>query len=322
MIRILFTFILFCFFSSILGQVKVLDSISKKPIPFVAVTFDDNNGLYTNQIGEFDLNVITKDTIVLYSLGYKQRTVSLKLLKDQTIYLVPINIALNEIVVSNKKKKSKSKKVKPIKHNDFLKSYGLLIGEEMAIYVPNNQANYDNELKNILIPVVTKTISFEKSFVGKSQRIKKLPFSALFKISFYQNIEGIPGEKLYDEIITIKIDEKLKIASLDLENYDIEIPKEGFFVGMLNLGKTDINGKLISSSPFVYKKIKNKTKKVLIRTKPFFPIYFKEKSHKTYLRYTFSKNKVWKPLVMYGSMKKYKFHNISLGYEIKMYLKD
>ena len=309
-----------CFANAAYAQIKVVDSKTQEGIPYVAIAFDEKNGLYTNDVGEFELDQIVGDSIHLSSIGYKSKTVVLNSIKNKIIYLTPDEYQLAEIIISNKKIKGKTKKVKPIKHNDFLKSHRLLIGEEMAIYIPNNfDSNSDIELKSILIPIVTKTISFDKSLNGKKQRVKKLKFSGLYRISFYENDNGKPGKQFDYENCTIVINEKRTVVKLNLDDFDVELPKNGLFVGVQNLGETDENNNLISETPFILKETKKGVVKIVRPTKPYFPVHYNTSKHETFYRYIFGNDKKWKPFFKHGKVRKGEFHNVSLGYELTLY---
>ena len=292
-------------------------------IPYVAIRIDENVGLYSNQNGEFDLTSQMNDSIFLSALGYKTKKVLLKSIRNNYIYLSPSSFHLKEILISTNKNKNKNKikikKIKPIKHNDFFESHSLLIGEELAMFIPNNYNNCNIEIRSLSIPVVTKTISFDDNFLGKSQPLKKLKFSTLYKISFYKNYGGIPGRELYNENITLIINEKYKVVKLNLSKYNIELPSEGIFVSILNLGITNKQGSLVATKPYKPKKVGNKMVKIIKRTKPFFPLTFRVNSTNTYTRFSFNNDLVWKPFFKYNIVKTGEFHNISLGYELIMY---
>ncbi len=305
--------------NSVFAQIKVVDSITNKGVSYVAITFEKNNGLYTDDDGIFSLDEIKSEQISLSCMGYSSKTISLKSIQNNTIYLSPTNYELSEVIISDKARKSKTKRVKPNKHNDFMQSHRLSIGGELAMYIPNDYSNNDIELKSLTIPIVTKTISFDKSMEGKSQRVKKLPFSALYKISFYANEENKPGEQFNYEDITVLLDEKSTKVDVDLEKYNITLPKEGFFISLLNLGKTDENGKLIPTTPFELKEVGNRMVKFARPTKPYFPVYYEENKNQTFFRYSFNDDKRWITFYKHGKKKEGEYHNIGLGYELKIY---
>lgn len=302
------------------SQFKVVDSTTIKGIPYVAIKFDSNNGLYTNNKGVFSIKDITVDSIWLSSLGYKTRLIKLNELTNNVIYLSPKSYELKEVLISNKKIKSKKVKVKPQKHDKIQLSHWMMIGEEVAILLENNFNSNDVDILNVSFPIINKTISFDKDMAGKTQRLSKLPFSTLFRITFYENFDGLPGEQINFQTITILIDEKSDIITLDLEKFDIRLPIEGLFVGILNLGSADEKGNLISSSPFVYKEnSKGENVKFIRPTKPFLPVHFYEQKHKTFTRYSFDDNQNWRYLQAKTKMKNEKYHNFSLGCEVVVY---
>jgi hypothetical protein len=304
---------------STFSQIKVIDTISNKSVSYVTITFEKNNGLYTDEDGFFSLDEIKCDQISLSCLGYSNKKINVKSIQNNTIYLSPINYELSEVVISDKVRKSKTKKIKPEKHNDFMQSHRLSIGGELAMYIPNDYSDNDIEFMSLTIPIVTKTISFDKSLEGKSQRLKKLPFSALYKISFYANEENKPGEQFNYENITVVLDEESTKVDVDLEDYNITLPEEGFFISLLNLGKTDEDGKLISTTPFESKEVDNRMVKYTRPTKPYFPVHYEENKNKTFFRYSFNDDKSWITFYKHGKKKEGEYHNVSLGYELKIY---
>jgi hypothetical protein len=192
-----------------------------------------------------------------------------------------------------------------------------IIGGEIACFIPNKYNNKDVFLNSISIPIVTKTISFDSKLIGKKQIVKKLDFSALYKVSFYKNENGIPGKELIDETITLIFNQKSTVIKVNLEIYGIYLPKEGFFVGLLNLGPTNKNGNLIPTSPYVEKMTKNGMMRFSKPVKPYFPVIIKINKANTYSRFSFKDYKEWKKF--HVLKKGNTFQNISLGYELKIY---
>jgi len=85
---------------------KILDSISKKPIPFATVSTSKNSGVISNSNGRFALNLNTKyaknDSLFVRCLGYETKRFLLTSFTDSIITLSPKSIELNEVLVSNK----------------------------------------------------------------------------------------------------------------------------------------------------------------------------------------------------------------------------
>ena len=192
------------------------------------------------------------------------------------------------------------------------------IGIEFASFLPNEFSDNEVQLKTVIIPVVTKTISFNEDLIGKNQTVKKLPFSTKYKLKIYENNDGIPGRELLFENITFLLNEKSNNFEIDVEEYDIYIPKEGLYIGLLNLGQADENGKLIPASPYTEKMTENGIVKIANPVKPYFPINTVKDSKSTFFRQLFDNDTNWK-LFSKGNMNKNKPHNISFGYRIKIY---
>lgn len=79
-------------------KILVFDSISSKPIPFANIEFSNNRGTITNEDGVFKGN--SDEQIFISHISYETKKVSGLNLKD-TIYLKPVSIELDEVVLSN-----------------------------------------------------------------------------------------------------------------------------------------------------------------------------------------------------------------------------
>ena len=84
----------------------ILDSITKKPIPFVMISVKgENRGTYSTENGNFNLNGTSiNDSILVTHLSYKPQTFSISNFKNNSqIALSPKAIKLNEIIIKGKK---------------------------------------------------------------------------------------------------------------------------------------------------------------------------------------------------------------------------
>ena len=103
------TFFLFLSFSTTLFSqqlsARVLDSISKQPIPYATV-FLNGKGMITNEEGKFnflfDEAVTPSDSLFISCIGYETTGKPLKQFTTATILLTPKAIELREVIVSNK----------------------------------------------------------------------------------------------------------------------------------------------------------------------------------------------------------------------------
>ncbi|MFP4845070.1 carboxypeptidase-like regulatory domain-containing protein [Winogradskyella sp. PE311] len=85
---------------------KLLDSITKEPIPFASIQFNSKSGVISNDNGEFNITIKRKirsdDALVISCLGYEQKQVLLFDFNSEIIYLKPKTFSLDEVLVTNK----------------------------------------------------------------------------------------------------------------------------------------------------------------------------------------------------------------------------
>jgi hypothetical protein len=295
--------------------VTVTDKVTELPISYVNISFGDNDGIYTNENGQFNLNLITADKMSLSALGYKTKTVISDSITNQVIFLDPENTLLEEVILDNFKRKFKIQKTKPINDKDYLNSYRNPIGNEIACFIENRFNDNDIQLKSITIPSYNKTMDLTGP---RKQILKRHPFSTLYKINFYENDNGLPGNHIKTENITVLFNEKTDKLKIDLETHQIYIPQTGCFISLLNLGPADENGVLIPTSPFYERKTKKGTFQFPKHIRPYFPVNYDKNEHNTYQRSTFGTNNVWEVFYLNNS-KLDMVNNISLGHELKIF---
>jgi hypothetical protein len=124
--------------------------------------------------------------------------------------------------------------------------------------------------------------------------------------------------EIKNKIITVLFNEKTDNLKIDLEDYKLFLPAEGFFIALLNLGPADENKNLTPTSPFKEILIDGKTKRFSKHIKPYFPVNFKKPDPYTYVRYTFNEDKSRKQFDL-RKQKNSRINNINIGYELKVY---
>jgi len=90
--------------------IKILDSLSNKPIPFASIIFSNNEGLISNEKGEFllfDEHFRVNDSIIISYIGYEARKLNLDETINRVIRLKQKSIMLNEVIMTNKKYSAK-----------------------------------------------------------------------------------------------------------------------------------------------------------------------------------------------------------------------
>lgn len=326
--KLLFTFFTFCSLIAFSQEkVQIIDSQTKKPIGFATITFGDGLGSYTNENGEFIFE--KKQNFSVSMLGYKTLSVSETEFKN-SIELDIEPFLIDEIVVSNKKEKQKISKQKPYWRNStWLDSYTPQIGNEIAVLIPNEK-NQDMTLSKITIPVATNPMRiFDKNKNPLKSR-DDFPHT-IIRIQFYKNENNSPKELLYsDRIIANVHNSKEKFKEIDLENYGIDIPENGLFVGIEFIGFSDENQKYLFVPNFRNVEQDGKKIKVAQHLNICIPIDEKSKKQNTFVRYSdWNKNGEKMKWLVFTEAAFLKLNedrqkrkgaaNVGLGYELKVY---
>jgi hypothetical protein len=214
----LFTLVSFILFTlSATAQIKgvVRDSITKEPIAYAAIVYEKMLiGTNTNEKGEFELSK-NDANVIISCLGYTSK--NLKLTNINEVLLSPITQEIEEVVVRNKKNSSQI--IVGEYHNSEIS-----FSNGGASQIWAKHLNYPEEIKKH--PFV-KTIQFTTTSDVKAAKLKLRFLST--------NSEGKPlDDIIFDEIIVTVKKGKHK-NKVNLENYNITIPKEGIFIGFENL---------------------------------------------------------------------------------------
>jgi len=179
-------------------------------------TVSNNNGLFKLLLND---KVSSKDTVVFSYIGFKTEKYLVSELNNikKPILLQPKNMELNEVVVSSKKIKLKSKKI-----GRTSKGLGLMHSNFYSYY----EKNVDDRL------------SKERGMKFKMRRnchIKGLNFnitsndfkSLKFRVNFYKVEDGLPTDLIVQKNIVFEIkDNFLGWFKVDLEPYEIYFNEE------------------------------------------------------------------------------------------------
>jgi hypothetical protein len=288
-------FILFVFISIItFGQTTILDQINGVPVSYATVSFGNGNGIFADGDGKF---IFTKklysdiDTIYISALGYEKLNVSTENLPEK-IQLIPFREALDEVTLRYRPKgKSKDETLKPTLHDDYYKCWLPTIESEIAVFFKNKNPSKEKKVSALLLPIKVEAKDWSKR---KTKTSNKIPFSTLFRIQFYENNNGLPGDVItYDEIVFRVTEASESVFELDVSASDVFIPKEGMFVSLQVLGYTDKAGKLLPNKK--YKEVKTKKGIVKISTtfRPLLPFTDEINTSKTYVKRIFLNDNQW-----------------------------
>lgn len=242
-------------------SIIVIDSLNHKPIPFVNIQFNKNNGTYTNENGVFEVNRNTKDTLRLSHISYTDYEVKASDVKD-TIILSPNAILLTEVKITNGKKTIKYVDF-PRKNSSFGSFPVISKSEIITLIIPNIENAYS---------IITKLdFKFEKKkYEENNNNIK-----TAFRVNIYDSKKEKIKNKIYSsEVFIIDATKKEKIE-IDLNNEYIELSNNGLFIGIEVIGDIDQNGNITKEKSSIRPILTDNT--------------INDYSAKTFLKYTFDK---------------------------------
>lgn len=286
-------------FSILLGwhigfsQIKVLDSISQSPVSYATISFGNGQGIFADDDGVF---YFTKklypdvDSLHISAIGFKNLNIAAENLPNQLL-LQPQADALDEVVLStNLNRKFKEETLKPYLDDDYYNCWLPTIESEIAVYF-SKSSEQDQKLTSVTFPIALESKDWNKRKRANSDKKK---FSTLFKVQFYANDNGKPSKVLTYETIVFRATEKNGDAyELNVEDYDIYIPKNGFFVSIQVMGYTNKEGKLLPNKKYKEIKTKNGVVKIPTNFRPLLPFTDEIESKNTYVKRIFISGNNW-----------------------------
>ena len=87
-------------------NVQIIDSVTTQPIPYTNIYFSNNNGLISDENGNFELiksQLSQNDSMHISMLGYKKSSFLIKDFNDTIIKLIQTPIKLSDVFLTNKK---------------------------------------------------------------------------------------------------------------------------------------------------------------------------------------------------------------------------
>ena len=275
------------------AQITILDSLTKYPVSYATISFGNGQGIFADDEGKF---VFTKklypdiDSLFISALGFKDLNIPTSNLPNQLLMRAQAD-ELDEVLIGvTLDRKFKKETLKPYLDDDYYNCWLPTVESEIAVYFPK-RSNKDQKLTSVIFPIALESKEWEKRKRSNSDKKK---FSTLFKVKFYRNNEGIPGKVMTYETIVFRATEKYGDSfELDVDDYDIYIPKNGFFVSIQVMGYTDKSGKLLPNKK--YKEIKTKDGVVKIPTnfRPLLPFTEKFESNNTFIKRVFINGNNW-----------------------------
>ena len=318
-----------CIFNFLIseGQITITDSISKYPVSFATVSFGNGYGIFADDEGVFVFNkklYPDVDSLFISALGYKPLKMATSSLKSE-LYLLQQADELDEVFIAvtlnkTKNKKFKTESLKPYLDDDYYKCWLPTIDSEIAVFFPNT----NDKLKQIAIikfPIALESKDWKKR---KRSNKEKKPFSTLFKVNFYANNNGLPGNTLTYKTIVFRATEKGgDYHELDVSKHNIFIPKNGVYVSLQVMGYTDKSGKLLPNKK--YKEIKGRSGIVKIPTnfRPLLPFTDEITENRTFVKRVFVNGNNWQIFKKGGDFKssllQRNLNNYGIGMDLNIF---
>lgn len=266
---------------------QIVDSSTKTAVSFATISFGDGRGTFAGENGDFKFEK-TKyadiDTLFISAIGFKDQAVATQSLPPQ-IFLVAEASELEEVIlIAEKKGKFKKKKLKETTHTNYYNCWLPTVESEVAVFFQREEGK-SSKIAQLWIP-----INSEKEYRKKGN----LKFSTLFRIQFYKNKEGLPGTPMIHKDIVFRVSEQDdEMYELDINRFQIFIPKDGIFASLQVLGYADAKGKLIQTKKYNEIETPRGLQKVSVTFRPLLPFTNALTHQKTYVRRVFFNNKKW-----------------------------
>lgn len=304
-----------------MAQISIKDSKSETPISYATISFGDGQGLFADDEGLF---IFTEklyadiDTLYISALGYTNKTVATSGL-GKFILLDEEVSELDEVILIAEGRKFKEETLKPYLDDDYYNCWLPTIESEIAVFF-NNPDPALTKISTIHFPITLESKDWDKR---NRKNADKKPFSTLFKVKFYKNDKGTPGQVLTYENIVFRATEKGgDVYNLDVSAYNITIPKDGFFVSLQVLGYTDKSGKLLPNKKYKELKGPEGTVKIPTNFRPLLPFTDEISLHNTYIKRVFIGGNNWIQFkqgnIESGLLKK-GLNNYGIGFTYKVY---
>jgi len=322
--KLLCPLFIYLFINISIAQTQIIDGETKYPVSYATISFGNGQGIFADDDGKF---YFTKklyrdvDSLYISALGFKDLNISTENL-PKTIVLRAEADKLDEIVVRAKiDRKFKKETLEPYLDDDYYSCWLPTIESEIAVFFPNGNEQL-KKITSVLFPITLESRDWDKR---KRSNADKRPFSTLFKVKFYKNNSGYPGEVLtYSNIVFVATEKNGDEFELDVNEHDLFIPDDGFFVSLQVLGYTDEQGKLLPNKK--YKEIKSKTGgiiKIPTNFRPLLPFTDEMNGHRTFIKRVFINGNNWVQFKegngIESSLLRSGLHNYGVGINYNVY---
>jgi hypothetical protein len=226
----IFFFIFIIISYSVYGQNTfqgiILDSITKKPVPY-AIVRSFSFGSYCDSAGTFLFKNILDDSAYISCVGYLDKSVKINKEKKDTIYLVPFYKSLVPVIIGDYEWQ-KNKKIQ-LGRLDGKSKFRVNVpptGLTVLKYFPNPEP-----LKNYIISELILRVD-ESASINYSTKFRVRVFQAKDNVTVGEDILNAPD---VFKLTTIKEN----LAHVDLRKFELNIPPTGCFIGVEFIGTNE-----------------------------------------------------------------------------------
>ncbi len=226
----IFFFIFIIISYSVYGQNTfqgiILDSITKKPVPY-AIVRSFSFGSYCDSAGAFLFKNILDDSAYISCVGYLDKSVKINKEKKDTIYLLPFYKSLVPVIIGDYEWQ-KNKKIQ-LGRLDGKSKFRVNVpptGLTVLKYFPNPEP-----LKNYIISELILRVD-ESASINYSTKFRVRVFQAKDNVTVGEDILNAPD---VFNLTTIKEN----LAHVDLRKFELNIPPTGCFIGVEFIGTNE-----------------------------------------------------------------------------------
>ncbi len=219
--------IAFAYSKDIVVKLYVCEQVIQKPLFRANVLVKgQKRGTATDKKGFFELSVLPKDSLKISYIGYEPKTLKVQnLQKIDTIFLQKKSYEIENITVIPKgKTRSRTKRIGVLKRrkNYFVR---LGVGKQMALFI-------ENPFKR---EVIVKTLQFQLK--------KRKLYQCDIRLRLLERDKETlaPKEDLCFREIIVTREHLQKKNKVNVEKYNIFLPKEGAFFVLEWVGSKDVN---------------------------------------------------------------------------------
>ncbi|MAQ75511.1 MAG: hypothetical protein CL613_04160 [Aquimarina sp.] len=196
-----------CSFAILSGQTinsRIVDKSTNSPIPYATIELAENNGIIANEEGKFTIIVedlpVKTDSIYISSMGFERIGLSITQKIDSVLYLLPKEIELDGVLLSNKK--LSAEEIMEKVEDNIETNYDFGLSKKKLFFRQTNQ----NNIEKLKLNYKESTIEeLNKEFIDSIRNSipKKSTFYLEALCNFYgnseqQRLEIIKGARLYD----------------------------------------------------------------------------------------------------------------------------